>query len=160
MSSPGDIRKTILIVDDIEDNRVLLERALKMSGYRTVSVESGQQALAIMSENTPDLVLLDWMMPGLSGFDTLKRIRESHDAAHLPVIMCTAIGEEANIVDALDAGANDYVTKPVNLPILRARMSAHLNQQDAVSMLDHEKSEARRRLTEQTRRLFAQRANG
>ncbi len=150
--------KLVLIVDDIEDNRVLLERALKVNGYRTVSVNSGQQALAFMSRECPDIVLLDWMMPGLSGFETLKTIRETHNAAHLPVIMCTAIGEDENIVEALNAGANDYVTKPVSIPILRARMAAHLTQTQTVNDLDQEKTETKRRLHEQTRRLFAQQA--
>ena len=147
-------QKTVLIVDDIEDNRVLLERALRMSGYLPVSVDSGKAALAWMSQNMPDIVLLDWMMPGLSGLDTLRAIRERHPAARLPVLMCTAVGEEDHVVDALEAGANDYIVKPISIPILRARMTSHLSQSETVTTLDHEKDEAKRRLTEQTRMLF------
>ncbi len=160
MIDPATTPKLVLIVDDIEDNRVLLERALKVSGYRTVSVDSGQKALAFLSQDTPDIILLDWMMPGLSGIETLRTIRETHSTAHLPVIMCTAIGEDENIVEALNIGANDYVTKPISIPVLRARMAAHLTQKQTVNTLDNEKAETRRRLNEQTRRLFAQQAKG
>jgi DNA-binding response OmpR family regulator len=158
--SETEIRKIVLIVDDVEDNRVLLERALRSGGYMTVSVDSGMAALAWMSNATPDIVLLDWMMPGLSGLETLRTIRASHSAASLPVIMCTAMGEEENVVEAIEAGANDYVTKPISIPILRARMNAHLSQSATVSSLNSEKVEAKRQLTEQTRRLFAQRQAG
>ncbi len=157
MTDASTRAKLVLIVDDIEDNRVLLERALKVSGYRTVSVDSGQKALGFLSIETPDIILLDWMMPGLSGFETLLTIREKHSAARLPVIMCTAMGEEENIVEALGAGASDYVTKPISIPVLRARMLAHLTQQETIATLDSEKIEAKRRLNDQTRRLFANR---
>lgn len=155
--SEGEIRKTVLIVDDVEDNRVLLERALRSSGYVTVSVESGMAALAYMSRETPDIILLDWMMPGLNGLEVLRAIRLDHPMAHLPIIMCTAVGEEENVVEAIVAGANDYVTKPISIPILRARMTAHLAQSATVSTLNHEKVEAKRQLTEQTRRFFSAR---
>ncbi|MFA7585922.1 MAG: response regulator, partial [Novosphingobium sp.] len=102
-------QKTVLIVDDIEDNRVLLERALRSSGYLTISVDGGRAALSWMSRQVPDIVLLDWMMPGLTGLDTLRAIRESHPASRLPVLMCTAVEEEDHIVHALAAGANDYL---------------------------------------------------
>lgn len=154
MSNQPQQQKTVLIVDDIEDNRVLLERALASSGYRTISVDSGKAALSQLSNSLPDIILLDWMMPGLSGFETLQAIRQVHPASVLPVIMCTAVGEEDNVVEAIEAGANDYVTKPFSLPVLRARMTAHLAQSQAVSELENEKHEAKKRLTEQTRRFF------
>lgn len=147
-------QKLILVVDDVEDNRVLLDRALKSSGYATMLAESGREALSLMSLQVPDLVLLDWMMPGLSGLDTLRAIRELHPSSKLPVIMCTAVGEEMSVVAALRAGATDYVTKPISLPILRARMAAHLEQKQVVDTLDQEKSKAEQRLGEQTRAIF------
>lgn len=160
MSEPTHTQRIALIVDDIEDNRVLLERALRTSGYRVVSVECGQAALSYLSNETPDIVLLDWMMPGLSGYETLQTIRERFSAASLPVIMCTAVGEEENIVEAMAAGANDYVTKPFSLPVLRARMARLLSQSEEVSALTSEHAETKRKLQEQTRRLFANRAAG
>ncbi len=150
----GVDQRTVLIVDDIEDNRVLIERALRSSGHRLVSLDSGNAALSWMSSNRPDIVLLDWMMPGISGLDTLRAIREQHSPAHLPVIMCTAVGEEDLVVGALEAGANDYIVKPISIPILRARMSTHLAQSATVMALSEEKEEARRRLTEQRKQFF------
>lgn len=144
-------QKLILIVDDIEDNRVLLERALRSSGYATLTAECGREALSILSLQCPDMVLLDWMMPQLSGLETLRAIREIYPSSRLPVIMCTAIGEEVSVVSALHAGANDYVTKPISIPILRARMAAHLEQRAVIHALDTDKVAAERKLDEHTR---------
>jgi DNA-binding response OmpR family regulator len=147
--------KLVLIVDDIEDNRILLERALRSSGYATVQASSGREALSIISRQLPDIVLLDWMMPEISGLDTLRAIRELHPKTRLPVIMCTALSEEMSVVTALNEGANDYMLKPISLPILRARMSTHLDQLAAIDTLATEKQQAERRLSEQTRAMFS-----
>ncbi|MDQ8757624.1 response regulator [Sphingosinicella sp. LHD-64] len=147
-------QKLILIVDDIEDNRLLLDRGLQSSGYATVMAESGREALSIISKRLPDMVLLDWMMPQLSGLDTLRAIRELYSSSKLPVIMCTAIGEEMSVVAAINAGASDYVTKPISLPILRARMAAHFEQRAVIDTLDTAKDAAERKLGEQTRAIF------
>lgn len=146
--------KLILIVDDIEDNRVLLERALRSSGFDTVSAASGREALSVLSRMKPQMVLLDWMMPELSGLDTLRAIRETYPRSKLPVIMCTAVGEEMSVVAALHAGANDYITKPVSIPILRARMTTLFDQAAVLDALDSEKDEVARKLTERTRALL------
>ena len=159
MSSPDPYRlRTILIVDDLEANRVLLERSLASAGYRTLSAECGAGALAILSSHAVDLVLLDWMMPGLSGLDTLRAIRQSHSQDRLPVIMCTAVGEDENIVEALESGANDYVVKPISLPVLRARMAAHLSRSTTIAALEHERDAGVKRMSEQMRRLMELRA--
>ncbi|WP_340587499.1 response regulator [Erythrobacter alti] len=160
MNNQNAPTRSVLIVDDIEDNRILLERSLVSAGYRTITACDGAAALSEISNRVPSIVLLDWMMPGLSGLETLKAIRENYTAARLPVIMCTAVGEEDNVVEAIEAGANDYVVKPVSLPILRARMSAHLSQSDMVSNLDNEKSEAKKRMAQQMRRLMEARSEG
>ena len=146
--------KTVLIVDDVEDNRILLDRALKSSGYATIHAESGREALSMISRHMPDIVLLDWMMPGFSGLDTLRAIRETHPRTRLPVIMCTAMGEEMSVVTAINEGANDYMLKPISLAILRARMSVHLDQREAMDTLATEKLHAERKLGEQTRAMF------
>jgi DNA-binding response OmpR family regulator len=149
-------QKRVLIVDDVEDNRILLDRGLKSCGYATEVCESGRIALSIISQKAPDIVLLDWMMPDLSGMDTLIAIREIHDSARLPVIMCTAMDEEMSVVAAINAGANDYMVKPISLPILRARMKVHLEQRDLVDSLDTQKNLAEQRLTDRTRAMFDQ----
>lgn len=160
MTEQRTSQRSVLIVDDIEDNRILLERSLVSAGYRTITACDGAAALSEISNRTPSIVLLDWMMPGLSGLETLKAIRETHTAARLPVIMCTAVGEDEHVVEAIEAGANDYVVKPISLPILRARMNAHLSQSDMVSSLDNEKSETKKRMAMQMRRLMEARSEG
>lgn len=146
--------KLILIVDDIEDNRILLERALRSSGFETVTAASGREALSVLSRMQPAMVLLDWMMPELSGLDTLRAIRETYSRSKLPVIMCTAVGEEMSVVAALHAGANDYITKPISIPILRARMAALFDQAAVIDALDTQRDEVSRKLSERTRALL------
>ena len=150
--------RTILIVDDLEANRVLLERSLASAGYRTLSADCGAGALALLGAQPVDLVLLDWMMPGLSGLDTLRAIRQSHSQDTLPVIMCTAVGEDDNIVEAIESGANDYVVKPISLPVLRARMATHLSRSATIAALEHERDASVKRMSEQMRRLMELRA--
>lgn len=150
--------RTVLIVDDLEANRVLLERSLASAGYRTLSAECGASALAMLSSQPVDVVLLDWMMPGLSGLDTLRAIREGHSQDALPVIMCTAVGEDDNIVEALESGASDYVVKPISLPVLRARMATHLSRSATISALENERDASVKRMSEQMRRLMELRA--
>jgi DNA-binding response OmpR family regulator len=110
--------------------------------------------LSIITRQVPDMVLLDWMMPQLSGLETLRGIRELYPASRLPIIMCTAIGEEMSVVNAISEGANDYMTKPISLPILRARMAAHFEQRAVIDNLDSAKDLAERKLTERTRALL------
>lgn len=145
---------TVLIVDDLEANRVLLERSLASAGYRTLSAECGASALALLSRERCDIVLLDWMMPGLSGLDTLRAIRQGHSQDSLPVIMCTAVGEDENIVEALESGANDYVVKPISLPVLRARMATHLCRSATIATLELDREASVKRMSEQLRRLM------
>jgi DNA-binding response OmpR family regulator len=152
--SQSPAQKVVLIVDDIADNRMLLDRALKSSGYATRHADSGRAALSLISRQRPDIVLLDWMMPEFSGLETLRAIREIHPKTRLPVIMCTAMDEEMSVVTAMSEGANDYMLKPISLAILRARMAAHLDQSEAIDSLMAEKQQAERKLGEQTRTMF------
>ena len=149
--APASGQKLVLIVDDIEDNRLLLDRGLQSSGYGTMLAASGREALSMISKRRPDMVLLDWMMPELTGLDTLRAIRELYPSSMLPVIMCTAIGEEDLVVAAIQAGANDYVTKPISLPILRVRMAAQFAQLALIDTLGSAKEAAEQRLGEQAR---------
>ena len=125
MSSPA----TILIADDDETNRRLLGTYLKKQGYDVKAVPSGAEALEAIQKGGIDLVLLDVMMPGMSGLDALVLIRQTHSAFELPVIMVTARNESEDVVAALELGANDYVAKPFDLPVLRARIAARLRIQ-------------------------------
>lgn len=154
---PGAGKVRILVVDDVEDNRIVLERQLARNGFETTLCEDGIAALAEVSSNPPDLVLLDWMMPNLSGLDTLKGIREHYDANQLPVIMCTARDEESSIGAAIEAGANDYVQKPIRIPVLMARISSQLTRRAAVEALGAVNSNLESTLAQRTRLLFEQR---
>jgi DNA-binding response OmpR family regulator len=147
-------QRRILIVDDIEDNRFVLDRHLKRAGFATEMCEDGMAALRMIATSPPDIVLLDWMMPGLSGLETLQTIREKHDENLLPVIMCTALGEESSIVVAIKAGANDFVMKPISFPILMARLKSQLARKDAVDALRRENSNLENTLVQRTRDLM------
>jgi len=106
----------ILIVDDEPFNIDLLEQELDDQGYRTCTAASGQEALEVLAVDKPDLVLLDWMMPGLNGIEVLKRMRATAEWQRVPVIMLTAKTTTDDMVRGLDAGADDYVTKPIERP--------------------------------------------
>jgi CheY-like chemotaxis protein len=123
---------TILVVDDLPANRDLMTRRLERSGFRVVSAASGPEALEMIRRAPVDLVLLDIMMPGMTGFDVLKTVRMERSAAVLPVIMVTAKTDSEDVVEALSLGANDYVTKPVDYPVALARIRKELGIRQAV----------------------------
>lgn len=121
----------LLIVDDISDNRAVLTRRFERRGFDVTEAESGLAAIDLIESQAFDLVLLDIMMPGIDGMETLRRIRTRHSASLLPVIMVTAKSESDNIVGALEVGANDYVTKPVDFAVALARVNTQLIRRQA-----------------------------
>jgi DNA-binding response OmpR family regulator len=144
----------ILVVDDIEDNRVILERHLSREGFTVSACDGGIAAIGQVASDPPDLIILDWMMPLLSGLDTLKAIREHYDANRLPVIMCTARDEESSIGSAIEAGANDYIQKPVRVPVLLARITAQLIRKAATDALGALNQDLEQTLAQRTRALL------
>jgi len=116
----------ILVVDDNDLNVEMLCMRLKRSGYEAVGVYSGPQALQALEQSEFDLVVLDIMMPEMDGIEVLREIRKRYSLDELPVIMATAKTESADMVKAFEAGANDYVTKPIDLWVLLARIKTHL----------------------------------
>jgi class 3 adenylate cyclase len=116
----------LLVVDDNELNRDMLSRRLGSRGYAVDVAEDGERALARLGEQAFDLVLLDVMMPGLSGIDVLKRVRQQASESDLPVIMATARDTTEDVVEALRLGANDYVTKPLDFAVVLARVETQL----------------------------------
>ncbi len=127
------MKATVLVVDDYPANRDLLARRLERAGYGVELAASGREALELLGRVSVDLVLLDIMMPGMSGLEVLGKIRETRSPSELPVIMVTARTESADVVQALGLGANDYVTKPVDFPVAMARIEAHLRVRTAAA---------------------------
>lgn len=116
----------LLIVDDNEMNREVLQRRLARQGYDITTASSGKEALDLIAKRRFDLALFDIMMPEISGLEALAIVRETYSLADLPVIMVTAKTQSEDIVEALKLGANDYVTKPIDFPVLLARVQTHL----------------------------------
>jgi diguanylate cyclase (GGDEF)-like protein len=155
------VRPRLLIVDDISDNRTILTRRFQRRGFDVVEAECGLTAIELIDKESFDLVLLDVMMPGMDGIETLKRIRSENSASALPVIMVTAKSESTNIVDALELGANDYVTKPVDFAVALARVNTQISRKRAVERVALANEELRkvnedleRRVEERTSRLI------
>ena len=126
MSMSTTTAARLLFVDDDAMNRDLISRRLLRHGYRVELAVDGADALAKVDQQLFDLILLDIMMPGLSGIDVLKKLRETRSRAELPVIMATAKDTSEDIVEALAAGANDYVTKPLDMAVAVARIEGQL----------------------------------
>lgn len=121
-------RRTILIVDDEAAIREMLRMALELADYDCLDAENIQQAYRMIVDERPDLILLDWMLPGGSGIELLRRLKRDDAHADIPVIMLTAMTQEDNLVQGLDVGADDYMTKPVAVRELVARIKALLRR--------------------------------
>lgn len=123
----GEDWPRILVVDDIDDNRIVLRRRLMVAHFKVDEACSGAECLERLEGERYAAVLLDYMMPGMDGLETLQRIRAKWSKRDLPVIMVTARDEDPLIVKLLEAGANDHVAKPYSFPVLVARVRAHLS---------------------------------
>jgi class 3 adenylate cyclase len=144
IADPGAAGSHVLVVDDNASNRDLLTRRLIREGYRVTAAEGGLAALALMAAESFDLVLLDLMMPGMSGFEVLCRLKADASTRHIPVIMISALDELDSTVRCIEAGAEDYMPKPFNPVLLRARIGASLEKKRLLDELrvEKERSEA------------------
>jgi two-component system phosphate regulon response regulator PhoB len=122
------MRPRILIVEDEEALTLLLRYNLEAEGYAVETAARGDEADLRLREELPDLILLDWMLPGLSGIELCRRLRSRAETERLPVIMLTARGEEGDRVRGLSTGADDYIVKPFSVPELVARVRALLRR--------------------------------
>ncbi|MCE9664305.1 phosphate regulon transcriptional regulator PhoB [Halomonas sp. M5N1S17] len=120
--------KTVLIVDDEAPIREMIAVALEMADYRVLEADNAQTAHAMVVDHQPDLLLLDWMMPGTSGIELARRLKRETATSELPIILLTAKGEEDNKILGLEAGADDYITKPFSPRELVARLKAVLRR--------------------------------
>jgi DNA-binding response OmpR family regulator len=153
MNAVENPRDIVLLVDDSPDSLSFLTEALEETGYSVLIATSGASALSIADRITPDLILLDAVMPGMDGFETCQRLKAHGGVAQVPVIFMTGLTETEHVVRALGAGGVDYLTKPINVDELRARIRVHLaNARSAQS--------ARVALDAAGRHLLAVRGNG
>lgn len=134
-------KQTILVVDDERAIREMIVMALDKEGFECIEANDGHKAETIIRQSQPDLILLDWMMPGLNGIDFTRRLRRNDETHSLPVIMLTAKTEEEDLIKGLENGADDYITKPFSPRSLIARINALLRRSKDDNNMEQEKLE-------------------
>lgn len=133
MTVSENLKPLVLIVEDEPPQAELLRYNLEKDGFRTALAGDGEEALLLAEEESPDLVILDWMLPLLSGIEVCRRLRRKNSSARLPIIMLTARGVESDRIRGLDSGADDYLVKPFSPNELLARVRAVLRRTDTAS---------------------------
>ncbi|WP_343315787.1 response regulator [Brucella sp. BE17] len=128
----GISRDTVLIVDDSPQTLGFLTEALELANYSVLIATSGNAALGIAERITPDMILMDAVMPGMDGFETCRQLKANPAVSLVPIIFMTGLTETEHIVQALEAGGVDYLTKPINIDELRARIKVHLTNARSV----------------------------
>ena len=118
----------LLLVEDEASQQVILDYNLKSAGYETVQASDGYQALQLIDEELPDLILLDWMLPGVSGIEICRQLKARKDTREIPIIMLSARSEEVDKVRGLETGADDYMQKPYGIQELLARIKLQLKR--------------------------------
>ncbi len=124
----------VLLIEDEPSQRALLAYNLQAEGFEVVEAGDGEEGLLLVEEEAPDLILLDWMLPGLSGIEVCRRLKTRTETRALPVIMLSARSEEVDRVRGLETGADDYMVKPYSLAELMARARAHLRRSRPVTV--------------------------
>jgi len=119
---------TILIIEDEPDISELIEFSLTQSGYRIIVSDNGEKGIEVTRKYSPDLILLDLMLPGINGIDVCRILKNDKDTSDVSIIMLTALGQEEDIIKGLETGADDYVTKPFSFPVLEARIQSVLRR--------------------------------
>jgi two-component system phosphate regulon response regulator PhoB len=122
------VTPNILVVEDEDSLATLLQYNLQKEGYAVTMAGDGEEALLLVDEKLPDLIVLDWMLPKLSGIEVCRRLRQRNETRNVPIIMLTARGEETDRIRGLDTGADDYVVKPFSMTELAARIRAVLRR--------------------------------
>ena len=128
MTDQNGAPQTILVVEDFEDNRFMMRRLLEMSGYRVVEAVNGEQAVEAAERERPDLILMDLSLPKLDGLAATRRIREQNGAARVPIVAVSAHDTTDFHADALAAGCNEYVTKPIDFDQLEELLTRLLGK--------------------------------
>lgn len=143
----GTPLRTVLVADDMEANRAVIGRRLDKLDYIVTCVESGPAALLKLKQSAFDVLLLDYMMPHMNGIEVLRELRADAATRELPVIMVTARAESEAIVEALAAGADDYVTKPIDFDVLKARIETLLSKRSDAAHLKRANAALDERIT-------------
>lgn len=117
---------SVFVIDDDPDQLEIIRYSLKIEEFDVIVSDSATRSLVLIREQTPDIILLDIMMPEMSGLELLQHIRQDEKTARIPVILISALDDTPHVVQGLQEGANDYVTKPINFPVLVARMKTHI----------------------------------
>ena len=129
MSAPS-----VLVVEDEAAQREVLAYNLEAEGFRVQQADNGEEALLIVSEETPDLIVLDWMLPNVSGIEVCRRLKSRAETRNVPIIMLSARSEETDLVRGLETGADDYMVKPYSVAELMARVRTQLRRTRPSSM--------------------------
>jgi two-component system phosphate regulon response regulator PhoB len=122
------LQPTVLLVEDEPAQREVLTYNLQAEGFRTLTAPDGEAALLVIAETPPDVILLDWMMPHLSGIELCRRLKQRPETRAIPIIMLSARSEEVDRIRGLDTGADDYISKPYSIPELIARIRVQLRR--------------------------------
>ncbi len=147
---------TILIVDDIEMNRLILEDLIKGMGYSPLLAESGKEALALVEEAHPQLVLTDISMPGMDGYELCRILKAREDTKQIPVIFISAFDDPEDMVIGFTLGGADYITKPFVAEVVRARVGVHLRLYEASQELVETNRRLQASVSEQLRQMEAE----
>lgn len=128
------LQPTVLLVEDEPAQREVLTYNLQAEGFRTLTAPDGEAALLTIAETPPDVILLDWMMPHLSGIELCRRLKQRPETRAIPIIMLSARSEEVDRIRGLDTGADDYISKPYSIPELIARIRVQLRRVRPVTL--------------------------
>lgn len=134
----------ILVVDDIEKNRIILEQFLSGQGYDVICAESGKKSIELIQKHNIDLVLMDIKMPDMNGYEATMKIKELQSESYLPVIFVTALSEEEALEEALEAGGDDFVTKPIGFGVLLSKIKAHARIRELHTQVNRQNKELTR----------------
>ncbi len=151
--APARRKANILIVDDEEPNRHLLETLLKAEGYLTQAAATGEIALAMVANMQPDLILLDVMMPGMDGFQVAGKLKADPATEHIPVIMVTSLDDRGAMLAGLKAGAEEFLTKPLDRTALKVRVRNILRLKEYNDILSHYSKTLEQQVSERTMRV-------
>ena len=155
---PQQKNKTILIIDDVSAIRQLFTGFLKKDGYETVEAESGEEALKLAEQSQFDGILMDLNMPGIGGIETCRRLRALKGYSFTPILVVTAADKNATLLEAFEAGCDDFIIKPINSVVLCARLKAHIQRAELYYEHEHMRDVLNRYLSPETQRMIQKHA--